>query len=572
MENLLIMAVWCTIWGVVVKKVIEDKGYQENWFWWGFFFGIFALIVALTKQSVNTTKVIVGSNKPQKIKPLTNTIFADKVDIYSAVHIVSWEIQRENDADFVLFVGFCNFAESIVSAVMFSAVGFNSFGEKVYVNGREAFDVIGQDISIEPGGHGKVQVPLPDANIRKLDIRVKKVCFSDGEIVENTTGRWVDTKQNSLPEKYLDCVKRENPQGEFYSLIEEEYWQCVCGFVNTGEICRSCNMKKLIASEYTIEGIEDTYQKYLEELDAEAKAKEKRAKKKKANIKKAIILGSVVLVSVVGIRISIFSYEMKEKRMEEKRMEEKRRAEYEEERIIISQYIENEEYDNAYSVMISSDSYDKLKVEYGAVLWEKQETFDYTLKKKSWTYARNEDEMVYNADLARDGICYYTIEEKTEHDTLKCIYAVMENGERSQIYSKAFSPNSYDVYIVGLGYKSDYTYSPKTMWSNGWLFITVYDIFKEDSAIEGESNYAVKYDKEEQKVYEVDLSDDTGWGYAKMKDGNILIVSEIIDHIGKAETIKLFDVVEGVVKEVSYDEVKKMYNNDVRGNILTRFK
>ncbi len=37
------------IWGWAVKKIVENKGYNENWFWWGFFFGILALLVALTK-------------------------------------------------------------------------------------------------------------------------------------------------------------------------------------------------------------------------------------------------------------------------------------------------------------------------------------------------------------------------------------------------------------------------------------------------------------------------------------------------------------------------------------------
>ena len=37
------------IWGCVTQKVIENKGYDDYWFWWGFFFGIFALIVACTK-------------------------------------------------------------------------------------------------------------------------------------------------------------------------------------------------------------------------------------------------------------------------------------------------------------------------------------------------------------------------------------------------------------------------------------------------------------------------------------------------------------------------------------------
>lgn len=41
------------IWGIVVQKVVENRGYNENWFIWGFFFHIFALIVALTKPNRN---------------------------------------------------------------------------------------------------------------------------------------------------------------------------------------------------------------------------------------------------------------------------------------------------------------------------------------------------------------------------------------------------------------------------------------------------------------------------------------------------------------------------------------
>lgn len=40
------------LFGFATKKIIENKGYSENWFWWGFFFGMIALIVALTKPDV----------------------------------------------------------------------------------------------------------------------------------------------------------------------------------------------------------------------------------------------------------------------------------------------------------------------------------------------------------------------------------------------------------------------------------------------------------------------------------------------------------------------------------------
>ena len=40
---------WALIWGFATRTVIYNKGYSDNWFWWGFFFGFIAFIVALSK-------------------------------------------------------------------------------------------------------------------------------------------------------------------------------------------------------------------------------------------------------------------------------------------------------------------------------------------------------------------------------------------------------------------------------------------------------------------------------------------------------------------------------------------
>lgn len=37
------------IFGFATQTVIDNKGYYENWFWWGFFFGLIPLIVAIAK-------------------------------------------------------------------------------------------------------------------------------------------------------------------------------------------------------------------------------------------------------------------------------------------------------------------------------------------------------------------------------------------------------------------------------------------------------------------------------------------------------------------------------------------
>lgn len=55
MTYLIIYCAQGAIWGWAVNKIVENKGYRENWFWWGFFFGVLALIVALTKPDLPRT-------------------------------------------------------------------------------------------------------------------------------------------------------------------------------------------------------------------------------------------------------------------------------------------------------------------------------------------------------------------------------------------------------------------------------------------------------------------------------------------------------------------------------------
>ena len=49
MGYIIVLIIWALIWGFATKKVVENKGYSENWFWWGLFCGIIAFIVGLTK-------------------------------------------------------------------------------------------------------------------------------------------------------------------------------------------------------------------------------------------------------------------------------------------------------------------------------------------------------------------------------------------------------------------------------------------------------------------------------------------------------------------------------------------
>lgn len=50
--ELVVALIWGGMWGWAVNAIVVNKGYQNEgtkWFWLGFFLGLFALIVALTK-------------------------------------------------------------------------------------------------------------------------------------------------------------------------------------------------------------------------------------------------------------------------------------------------------------------------------------------------------------------------------------------------------------------------------------------------------------------------------------------------------------------------------------------
>ena len=56
------VVIWGLIWGFATRAIIYNKGYSDNWFWWGFFFGFIALIVALSKSDNHHSAKSYGSS------------------------------------------------------------------------------------------------------------------------------------------------------------------------------------------------------------------------------------------------------------------------------------------------------------------------------------------------------------------------------------------------------------------------------------------------------------------------------------------------------------------------------
>ncbi len=54
---IVVYIIYGTIWGVATNKILENKGYDENWFIWGFIFGIVAMLVALSKPDMYSSAI-----------------------------------------------------------------------------------------------------------------------------------------------------------------------------------------------------------------------------------------------------------------------------------------------------------------------------------------------------------------------------------------------------------------------------------------------------------------------------------------------------------------------------------
>ena len=66
---LIIIGIVGSVFGIATQNIIDNKGYDEKWFWWGFFFGFLAVLVALSKPENHAYQ----SSNPTWMQPSSNT-------------------------------------------------------------------------------------------------------------------------------------------------------------------------------------------------------------------------------------------------------------------------------------------------------------------------------------------------------------------------------------------------------------------------------------------------------------------------------------------------------------------
>ncbi len=228
-------------------------------------------------------------------------INANVGDVTSNVEII------ENKA--VAFISFKSLCKDTITAVKFNAKGYNSFGDAVYIDRKETFLLIIQDISIDSNNNvEKYKVILPSSDIRKLELEESQICLANGSVCTYSGKCIIECdidifdNENAEDKEKLSAIKDYEPSSNNMPLQLEDGWICLCGRYNSNEesICKQCHKEKeqtfSIVSYESIEVLVENHKKKKSEEEATAKKAQK-----KRNIKIAIgtIVGIAFLILII---------------------------------------------------------------------------------------------------------------------------------------------------------------------------------------------------------------------------------------------------------------------------------
>lgn len=210
-----------SIFGFATNAIIRNKGYQENWFWWGFFFGIIAMLVALSKPEKvepQRTQTNSGGNVGEQASRQGQSPYQSNANISNTTAddtLSKKDSRAENDGEengdilripiaqynhaprlkprdltckpyrgqYAFAVKLSSFWERNISAVMTDIILHTTLGGTYAVKDIGFMNFQREDSCVVSG---MTQYPLPHAQfimIEKADIIIKKY-VEDGRAIE----------------------------------------------------------------------------------------------------------------------------------------------------------------------------------------------------------------------------------------------------------------------------------------------------------------------------------------------------------------------------------------------------
>lgn len=202
-------------------------------------------------------------------------------------------------------ISFSNLGFGDITAIKFNACGFNSFGDIVFVNGREKFFLIIQDLVIAKNENAtELRAVLPDANIKKLGLEECQICYADGSVVSYEGNNSFSLELEEIEDVHqLDALHQLfDKHARFKPKECEQGWICSCGRFNGHEkgICSLCRKDKgevmRTCSEAGLRQLDEAYRIHEKERE-NRETEQKRINRKKK--KRKFIIGIAIAVCVI---------------------------------------------------------------------------------------------------------------------------------------------------------------------------------------------------------------------------------------------------------------------------------
>ena len=284
--------------GFVTKIVIKNKGYPEGkWFWWGFFFGVFALIVACTKPAnVNASgqmSAVANSPLPQAVglEKDYDTLYAipeRQYSIGSPVVINEGKLLKEKETGRIFAK--CNFqivTDKKIKAAFVSVMEYDVSGDFLGKTDTQYLDLDKADGAFFGSDN---QIALSNIVTRKIEIKCTKVIFADDTRWEAEETWQQLPAQVSLSQSIGGDLAGQyrlevNDKAQFNPQELDELWICSCGCANhhSNSKCVNCGVQK--TAVFGSLNQEELRRKYAERTAREQEAaKQKEAANKKRNM------------------------------------------------------------------------------------------------------------------------------------------------------------------------------------------------------------------------------------------------------------------------------------------------
>lgn len=276
---------------IIPAKIASNKGRDSTtWYIYGCLLFIIALVHSLCLNDIS------NENITGKISTETIDVnrLPDKMDINAKVSVTSYGIIKKNE-NVILQLKIKNLGVKRIRAIKLHLKAMNDFGDDIKPVKDDCLEMVIQDLSIDPLKEQTKEFSLESElrDARKFEFTFCQICYEDNEVETCGFPRFVETCQNKIEPKYLKIVQENYPQAGYYMTDSNDYWQCICGNVNSNRFdkCTSCNISKKEAEAFSKDNIGIFYAKSQEE-EKEQEIDDKR--------NSCVILGAILIIIVVA--------------------------------------------------------------------------------------------------------------------------------------------------------------------------------------------------------------------------------------------------------------------------------